>query len=141
MGLLFCSAHGHLACPPRWWQVCGRQEYGVVSYERGGILGMWSSWPKEFTKIVHLKLICYCKSIVLRLKKKKRKLYKFLSQFSKKKKKAVEEKIWLDVLFYVYTIKLQMANFTWPDIYSHFPVYSWCYGLNMYPLQNHMLES
>ena len=76
------------------------------------------------------------------LRLKKRKTLEILKSVLKKKKKAGQEKIWLeDVLFYVYTIKLQMANFTWPVIYSHFLVYAWCYGLNMYPLQNHMLES
>ena len=58
------------------WMVamCGRQEYGVVSCERGGILGTWSSWPKEFKRIVHLKLIYYCKSMMLQLKKRKENL-------------------------------------------------------------------
>lgn len=76
-----------LLCLSSWMvAICGRQECGVASYEGGGILGMWSSWPKEFKRFVHLKLIYYRKSIMLRLKK--RKTLEILKSVLKKKKKS-----------------------------------------------------
>ena len=78
-----------------------------------------------------------------RTEKKKKKTLEILKSVLKKKKKksSGEDIVGRCVVLCLYYKTLNGKFHTVRNDHSHFPVYSGCYGLNMDPLQNHMLES